>query len=675
LEKLKESLPPLNELSRIDCLNQVGVEYTNFALMGCSLDNEDSALLYASKANNEASKFGYKAGKICSLLLLAKGQLVKEDYKLAIRYISDPLLEDDKIDSDTLLGEKYFLKGELALKKEEYIEAVRNYNSASQFFLKASAAKKQAIVFKSLCDLYFRIGDFEKSFDYCYRAHEALQPAATGFEHQMFVWSWATMSIFYNEASDYHTAANYLLKAIAYGKAHDVYDPWLDYAVPGIYTAMGRYDSAEYYWRKLPPTNNPFHLFARGELYLAEKNFPKAIELLISSLDTLKKYNDEGTLSYAYTGIGKAYLFAGKIKLAKDFANEGLYVAAKYNDKRDLMGAYEVLSDIYSKMERHDSAYFFLKKYMTLKDSTLSRQFLLRLYYSKIISDSEKELIQLSMVTKDNSLKNQELRQKTFLQGILVSSLFILFLIGGIMLRVIGLRRKNERLQQEKQQAQLRQQTVELEMQALRAQMNPHFIFNCLNSINRFIFKNENDAASKYLTRFSRLIRMVLIHSQKQAVSLEDELEMLRLYLDMECLRFKDSFHYNLVVPSSEEMGMVFVPPLILQPFCENAIWHGLLLKEGNSRLDISVFKEGGFLNCIIADNGIGRIRSAALKKERGEDNNSMGLRITGERLALFNKGKIDQASFEMEDLVNDDRTSAGTRVKIKIAYKNVPVK
>ena len=100
---------------------------------------------------------------------------------------------------------------------------------------------------------------------------------------------------------------------------------------------------------------------------------------------------------------------------------------------------------------------------------------------------------------------------------------------------------------------------------------------------------------------------------------------------------------------------------------------HGLLLKEGNSQLDISVFKEGDFLNCIIADNGIGRIHSAALKRERGEENKSMGLKITGERLALFNKGKIDQESFEMEDLMNDDETSAGTRVKIKIAYKNVP--
>ena len=574
-------------------------------------------MLYASNANSEASKLKYNTGKIYSLLLLSKGELLKENYQLAAKYISDPLLEDGNINNDTLSGEKYFLKGELAFRKGEDSEAEKNYNSANQFFSKANAVKKQTIVFKSLSDLYSNLGNYEKSFDYCYKAYESLQSPGTGYEHATLVWSWVTMSMFYSEAGDNITAGNYFVKAMAYAKAHEVYDPFFDYAVPGTYSAKGQYDSAEYYWRKLPPSNNPFHLFARGELYLAEKDFPKAIGLLLRSLDTLKKYNGEGTQSHAYTGIGKAYLFAGKIALAKKFADKGFYLATKYNDKRELLSVCEVLSDIYSKMGRHDSAYFYLKKYMTLKDSTLSRQFLLRLYYSKIISDNEKEQVQLSLVTKDNSLKKQELKQKTFLQDILVSSLAILLLIGGIVWRVIGLRRKNERLHQEKKQAQLQQQTVELEMQALRAQMNPHFIFNCLNSINRFIFKNENEAASKYLTRFSRLIRMVLIHSQKQAVSLEDELEMLRLYLDMECLRFKDSFHYNLVVPTNEEMGMVYVPPLILQPFCENAIWHGLLLKEGNSQLDISVFKEGDFLNCIIADNGIGRIHSAVLKKER----------------------------------------------------------
>jgi LytS/YehU family sensor histidine kinase len=116
-------------------------------------------------------------------------------------------------------------------------------------------------------------------------------------------------------------------------------------------------------------------------------------------------------------------------------------------------------------------------------------------------------------------------------------------------------------------------------MQALRAQMNPHFIFNCLSSINRIIMKNDSQSASDYLTRFSRLMRMVLINSQRSMIPLEDELQMLRLYL-LERLPFKDSFNYSIILPT-QLTNIVFVPPLLLQPFCENAIWHGLMQKDG----------------------------------------------------------------------------------------------
>lgn len=117
-------------------------------------------------------------------------------------------------------------------------------------------------------------------------------------------------------------------------------------------------------------------------------------------------------------------------------------------------------------------------------------------------------------------------------------------------------------------------------MQALRAQMNPHFIFNCLSSINRFILKNESQAASDYLTKFSRLIRMVLTNSKQDLITLDDELEMLRLYLEMERLRFKYSFDYNISFRNETDPENIFIPPLLLQPFAENAIWHGLMKRR-----------------------------------------------------------------------------------------------
>ena len=139
------------------------------------------------------------------------------------------------------------------------------------------------------------------------------------------------------------------------------------------------------------------------------------------------------------------------------------------------------------------------------------------------------------------------------------------------------------------QKLESQKQLSELEMQALRAQMNPHFIFNCLSSINRFILKNETEEASDYLTKFSRLIRMVLNNSKKAFISLGRRTGKLRLYLDMERLRFKNSFDYSITYKNSVDVENIFIPPLLLQPFAENAIWHGLMHKQENGFLNFNL--------------------------------------------------------------------------------------
>ena len=208
-------------------------------------------------------------------------------------------------------------------------------------------------------------------------------------------------------------------------------------------------------------------------------------------------------------------------------------------------------------------------------------------------------------------------------------------------------------------------------MQALRAQMNPHFIFNCLSSINCFILENETEKASDYLTRFSRLIRMVLTNSEKSLITLDGELKMLRLYLDMERLRFQNSFEYNITYTNDVDAESVLVPPLLLQPFCENAIWHGLMQKDGEGHLNITIMKQNEFLTCVITDDGIGRAKAAefigTVKKEK-----SMGLKITTERLSLFNHEKEVHASYEIEDILDENGDAAGTKVSIKIRHTNL---
>jgi sensor histidine kinase YesM len=255
---------------------------------------------------------------------------------------------------------------------------------------------------------------------------------------------------------------------------------------------------------------------------------------------------------------------------------------------------------------------------------------------------------------------------------------------GLYIFRNVNTKRKNERLIQdqkeqawrlkelasENRQVELQKQSAELEMQALRAQMNPHFIFNSLSSINHFIVKNESKTASSYLTRFSRLIRMVLMNSQRKLIPIEDELEMLRLYLDMERLRFKNAFDYSITTTNAVESGPMFIPPLLLQPFCENAIWHGLMNKEGQGHLNISISEQNSVMSCIIIDDGVGREKAAILRSKSVEKEKSMGLQITAKRLSLLNDENSSDTFFEIEDLWDQDGNAAGTKVILNIHCK-----
>jgi LytS/YehU family sensor histidine kinase len=285
------------------------------------------------------------------------------------------------------------------------------------------------------------------------------------------------------------------------------------------------------------------------------------------------------------------------------------------------------------------------------------------------------------ILNQENQIQQAKLARESFQKKLFIAGILVLLALGLMIYRNIFLKRKNEvnrlkiaenelqlqKLESEQTQKELQHKATELEIQALRAQMNPHFIFNCLSSINRFILKNESEAASDYLTKFSRLIRMVLINSKKSFITLEDDLEMLRLYLEMERLRFKNSFDYSMSFQNEIDAGCIYIPPLLLQPFVENAIWHGLMNKEDNGKLLISISKERNYLTCIIEDNGIGRSKATELNSKSAEKKKSLGLQITKERLALLNKETDENTYFEVKDLYDKNGDACGTRIILKI--------
>lgn len=226
--------------------------------------------------------------------------------------------------------------------------------------------------------------------------------------------------------------------------------------------------------------------------------------------------------------------------------------------------------------------------------------------------------------------------------------------------------RLNDIRRDEKLKREFNQKLAEVEMKALKAQMSPHFIFNSLNSINRYIVKSEPEKASLYLTKFSKLIRLILDNSNSKIVSLEQELTSLKLYIELEALRFNNKFSYSLTVSEDLNPLSVGVPPMIIQPFVENAIWHGLLHQEAPGILIITISRFGHGLQCVIEDNGVGRKLAGELKSKSVNKEKSYGMKITSDRLSMLN-GESKISSVEIVDLEDEHGKGTGTKVIVKI--------
>jgi sensor histidine kinase YesM len=248
-----------------------------------------------------------------------------------------------------------------------------------------------------------------------------------------------------------------------------------------------------------------------------------------------------------------------------------------------------------------------------------------------------------------------------------MSAWFLLTLVFGVI--IIGFliyfliqkqnQLKNKQIEEQKQRA------LASELQALRSQMNPHFIFNTLNSIQNFISKNESKDASIYLSKFAKLMRATLANTKRQRISLKDEIETLTLYLELEQLRLNNKFSYEILVDETIDTQYEQIPSMLIQPYVENAIWHGISHKEGSGIIRIQFLpKNEHLLKCVVEDNGIGR--ENAIKLKQNTTSPSFGMNITKERVELLNSLNGNQLSVKINDLKINNQP-AGTRVELYV--------
>ena len=241
--------------------------------------------------------------------------------------------------------------------------------------------------------------------------------------------------------------------------------------------------------------------------------------------------------------------------------------------------------------------------------------------------------------------------------------------VAGIILLLVRLRINQVKAAAE-MQAAFNKKMAEVEMKALRAQMNPHFLFNCLNSINRFIVTNDTVKASNYLTKFSKLIRLILDNSSADSTTLENEINLLRLYVDMETMRFDGKFSYTIETDNALATETIIIPSMIIQPYLENAIWHGLMNKGNNGHLLLKFSSvAANELEVVIEDDGVGRAMAEELKSKSTLKNKSYGMQITNDRIKVLNQLYDATSKVTVEDLRDSAGRAAGTRVTLRIPY------
>ena len=245
-------------------------------------------------------------------------------------------------------------------------------------------------------------------------------------------------------------------------------------------------------------------------------------------------------------------------------------------------------------------------------------------------------------------------------------SFIILLIYNIIRIRFKRIKSKHE---VDMKMLNIEKQVFELEQKSLRLQMNPHFIFNSLNSIQSFIISSNTDKAILYLAKFAQLMRLILSNTRESYITIKDELKALSYYMDIERLRFDNKFDFEIIIDKEIDDDFVGIPPMIIQPYIENAILHGMNYKEGKGKLTITLKLKEDTLLCIIEDDGVGRQKAMEIKESSGLKHKSRGMEITKERLEILNRQHKGQTSVRITDLVDINGVASGTKVELAIPF------
>jgi tetratricopeptide (TPR) repeat protein len=413
----------------------------------------------------------------------------------------------------------------------------------------------------------------------------------------------------------------------------------------------------------------------QGEAYIQyNNNLSLAISRIEESirLVKIKQSDNHYSLGYSYVHLGKAYLKKKAYNKALIFNDSALIHYKAFNYNKGLRIAYQNRKDILASQGKYKQSIKASELYNQYKDS------IFKIDQTRHIARMEPE-DETNLITKEKEKAEANVKlaeavskqNKSYFVGSAIIA-FLIFLASIFYFKRLKTKKKAELITLELKETQKRlaieKQYRDSELKALKAQMNPHFIFNALNSIQDYIVLNQKNLASDYLGKFADLIRNYLHFSDTGFISVQDEVHNLNLYLELEKLRFEDVLEYTFNISEDANSDAINIPTMLIQPYIENALKHGLLHKKDNRKLNISISKiSDKIIECIIEDNGIGRKKSKEINRKRESEHKSFALKATTERLDLLNYSREKKIGVTFIDLKGNNEKATGTKVILKI--------
>ncbi len=662
---------PKEDTTRLNLLNDI--------VFDCSLANPDKGLVMADEAIALAQKLNNKPKLATAYNYKAMNFAGKGDDSLALLYYRQALRLHEQTGNRLRIATTCNNIAIELVNLSDYAGALEYHSKAYAVFESLNDKLRMGNSLNNTGVIYLYLADYPKALEYYLRAVRLFEQ--TG-KQQATAEALSNIGLVYDHLKNYDRALEYQQKAFQFyeqsgnkqGMAGSLGN------IGNVYHDIGSNAKAlDYYRRALAISESignkrsiASNYSNMGIVYNDLLDFTHALEYLQKSLAINTQLGDKKRMAGDLSQLGQWYLnapapflqqqgVAPSLRYAKaaEYENRSLALAKEIGSPDAQRDAWENLYTIYEQQKDFARALPAYKQFIVLRDSVLSAKTQQEITRKEMQFEFEKkEAVEKADRDKEQAVAAAALnRQRVVKNTVMIGALALLAAAAVIFLFY----KRRRDAEEQRKEAEFRAKVSGTEMKALRSQMNPHFIFNSLNSINDYIDKHDTATATLYTTRFARLMRLILENSEQKEISLADDLKALELYMQLEALRLNNRFSYEISTEAAIDTQATLVPPLLLQPFVENSIWHGLAQKTGGGKIAVNIKKEDNMINCIVEDNGIGREQSARQLRHGNGEKSALGMKITLARIEIINQQKQSAATVAIHDL------DQGTRVEVRL--------